>query len=104
MAAYYFDTCGKLREIFAEHCDLSAEQYEEISAQFIYLVSDIQEHEPMEEIEKRIGYMRAAFAFLFNTKELTLKEHAELEEMLEQIRTGALQAAVNGAMTEGKVL
>ena len=104
MRAYYYDTCARLVKIFTEHCNLSPEQFEEISAQFIYLVSDIQDHEPMEEIEKRVSYMRAAFAFLFNTKELTLKEHAELEEMLETIRTDAEKEIVQTAIREGTVL
>ena len=104
MAAYYYDTCGKLREIFAEHCNLSMEQYEEISAQFIYLVADIQDMEPMAEIEKRIGYMLAVFEFLYNTKELFDKEYTELQELVEKIRSDAEKEIVCRAMAEGTVL
>lgn len=89
MAAFYYDTDKKLVEIFTEHCNLSGEQYEEIRAQFIYLVSDIQEQEPIAEIEKRIGYLLAVFEFLYNTKSLFDKEYTELQELTEQIRTDA---------------
>ena len=90
----HYDTCGKLREIFAEHCNLSVEQYEEISAQFIFLVADIQEGEPQEEMQKRMAYMRAVFEFLYNTKELTLEEHYELTEMLEDVWDKAVKTAI----------
>lgn len=105
--SYYYDTCGKMREIFSEHCDLSLEQYEEISGQFIFLISDIQDMETQEEIEKRMGYLRAVFEFLYNTKELTLKEHAELEEMLDEIWEGSRKQLAEEAMKavrEGTVL
>ena len=35
MAAFYYDTTSKLVEIFTEHCNLSGEQYEVISGEFI---------------------------------------------------------------------
>lgn len=89
MSEYFIDTDERLKDIFAEHCNLSPEQYEEIRGELIFLVSDIQEMEPMAEIDKRVDYLKAVFEFLQNTKELTLKEHYELNEMLEQIRTDA---------------
>lgn len=104
---YYYNTCGKMREIFSKHCNLSMEQYEEISAQFIYLISDIQDMEPQEEIEKRMGYMRAVFEFLYNTKELTLQEDYELNQMLDEIWEGARKKVAEEALQvirEGKVL
>ena len=101
---FHYNTCGKLREIFSEHCNLSMEQYEEISGQFLYLVTDIQEGEPQEEIEKRMDYMRAVFEFLYNTKELTLKEQYELNQLLEDVWDTARQAAAVLARTEGTVL
>ena len=104
MAAYYYDTCGKLREIFTEHCNLSVEQYWEISAQFIYLVADIQDHKPMAEIERRIGYMLAVFEFLYNTKEIWDKEYTELQELVEKIRTDAVREAAKVALEKGTVL
>lgn len=107
MAIFYYDTCGKLLEIFSEHCNLSMEQYEEISAQFIYLVSEYQDNEPEEEIRKRIGYMTAVFEFLYNTKELTEKELYELNEMLEEMEKQAEEIkaeVIRKAVTEGKIL
>lgn len=101
---FHYNTCGKLLEIFSEHCNLSMEQYEEISGQFLYLVTDIQEGEPQEEIEKRMAYMRAVFEFLYNTKELTLKEQYELNQLLEDVWDTARQAAAVLARTEGTVL
>lgn len=88
---FYFDTDKRLLEIFSEHCALSPEQYEELSAQLIYLVADIQDNEPKEEIEKRINYLRAIIEFLYNTKELTMQEHYELGEMIEQIMEKAAE-------------
>ena len=85
MKKFYFDTDTKLREILAENEELGAAQYEELTEQFIYLICDYQEDEPQEEIERRTGYIRAIIEFLYNTKELTLKEHMELGELLEQI-------------------
>ena len=32
---FHYNTTGKLREIFAENCNLSMEEYEEISGQFL---------------------------------------------------------------------
>ena len=93
-----------MREIFSEHCNLSLEQYEEISGQFIYLLADWQDGEPMEEIEKRSGYLRAVFEFLFNTNELTLKEHYELNEMLDAINDGAQRMACAEALKKGRVI
>lgn len=99
---FYVDTDKKLKEIFAEHCDLSQEQYEELRAQFIYLLSDYQEGEPQEEIERRISYMIAAFEFLYNTKELTLAEHCALNELIETVTAEAIRNATN--KTTGGVL
>ena len=99
--SYYYDTCGKMREIFSEHCNLSMEQYEEISAQFIFLLSDIQDMEPQEEIEKRMGYLRTVFEFLYNTKELTLKEDYELNKMLDDIWGGAQKQAAEEMLKKG---
>ena len=86
---FYVDTDAELIRIFSEHCNLSCEQYEEIRAQFIYLIADYQDDEPAEEIEKRIQYLTAIFEFLFNTKELSMKEHYEMGLLLEQIQNEA---------------
>ena len=104
MNVFYYDTDAALVEIFKDHCNLSGEQYEEIRAQFIYLVADFQDSEPQEEIEKRIQYMTAVFEFLYNTKELTLKEHYELGELLEKMQDEAQKAIVTKVITEGTVL
>ena len=103
MAVFYYDTSSKLREIFAEHCNLSLEQYEEINGQFLYLVTDHQKCEPMVEIDKRVQYMVAVFEFLMNTKELTLKEYTDLMAMIGEIEEKARKEKVKLAM-EGKVL
>ena len=107
MAAFYYDTCTKLREIFSEHCNLSMEQYEEISGQLIDLVADYQENEPDAEIEKRENVLKTIFDFLFNTKELTLKEHLDLNNMLDEMHEQAERQRaeiVRKAVTEGTVL
>ena len=85
MRNFYVDTDEKLIRIFTDHCALSPEQYEELRAQFIYLICDYQEEEPTEEIAIRIRYLQNVIAFLYNTKALTLKENYELVELLEEI-------------------
>ena len=107
MAAFYYDTCTKLREIFSEHCNLNMEQYEEISGQLIDLVADYQENEPEAEIEKRENVLKTIFDFLFNTKELTLKEHLDLNSMLDEMHEQAERQRaeiVRKSVTEGTVL
>ena len=82
MAAFYYDTDKKLVEIFTEHCNLSGEQYEWIQAEFRYMVADIQDDEPEEEILNRMNDMGTVFTFLVETNCLTLKEHYDLMELL----------------------
>lgn len=101
---FHYNTSGKLREIFADHCNLSLEQYEEISGQFINLVSDIQEGEPLAEIEKRMDYMRAVFEFLYNTKTTTLNEQYQLNQLLEDVWDTATQTMTMLAGAKGTVL
>ena len=98
---FHYDTTEKLREIFAYHCNLSMEQYEEISGQLLYLVADFQEKEPQWEIENRIGYLQNVIDFLFNTKELTVKQHTELQDMLNDIWEKAVQTAAALAVQGG---
>ena len=88
MLNYYNDTCGKLRKIFAEHCNLSMEQYEEISARLIDLVTEIQEFDgegSYPEAERKANELGVIFGFLMNTKELTLEEYDELCNMVGEI-------------------
>ena len=89
MNSYYKDTCGRLREIFGEHCNLSAEQFLEISRRFLDRVADIQEEEPLEEIETEINDLCVIFEFLYNTKELNEKEYNELVDLANVMRADA---------------
>ena len=82
MKNFYYNITAKLRGIFQDHCNLNVEQYEVISSEFFYLEADIQEEEASAEILKRAEKMKIIFDFLYETKELTLKEHADLEGML----------------------
>ena len=104
MSGFFYDTRGLLRKIFLDHDNLSLEQYEEISGKFMELVKDIREDEAQVQIEKRTSYLRAVFEFLFNTKELTLREYTDLGEMLDQIWEIALQEICEATATEGTVL
>ena len=104
MAAFYYDTTSKLAEIFKEHCNLSGEQYEVISGEYIYLVCDIQDDEPQEEIYKRVTKMRSIFDFLLETKELWLEEHEKLIELLDDILNSAEKQEGEPAQKEGAVL
>lgn len=101
---FYSNTYGKLREIFSEHCNLSLEQYEVISGEFIYLIADIQDGKPQEEIEERMHKMRIIFDFLLETKELTRKEHIALHELVDDIWESAQEEIIQAAMREGTVL
>lgn len=86
MKQFFIDTDEKLKEIFKDHCNLSTEQYEEIRAELIHLVSDYQEEEPKEEIKKRINYLDVVIDFLFNTSELTLTENHDLHGLVNEIQ------------------
>lgn len=101
---FHYNTSGKLVEILTPHCNLTIEQYEEISGQFLYLVQDIQDGEPQEEIENRLAYLKAVFEFLYNTKELTLKEQYELNQMMDDILDKAVQTMAALASREGEAL
>jgi len=95
---FYCDTCGKMREIFAEHCNLSGEQYEEISGRLIDLVSDIQMLEEksdeltLADAEKAAEELGVIFEFLLNTKELTLEEYNALCNMVVELDDAARKA------------
>ena len=95
---FYCDTCGKMREIFAEHCNLSGEQFEEISGRLIYLVADIQmleeknEEVTLADAEREADDLGVIFEFLLNTKELTLKEYNDLCNMVGELAEAAQKA------------
>ena len=94
---FHYNTSGKLREIFKEHCNMSLEQYKEIDSQFSNLVTDIREDEPQQKIDNRIDYMRHIFTFLFNTDELTVSEEVAMNKLLTDVihkwkRTAAILA------------
>ncbi len=82
MKNFYYNTNEKLRKIFSDHCNLNMEQYEVICGEFLYLEADIQEEEASAEILKRAEKMGIIFDFLYETKELTLKEHAAMKDMV----------------------
>lgn len=82
MKNFYYNTNEKLRKIFSDHCNLNMEQYEVICGEFLYLEADIQEEEASAEILKRAEKMGIIFDFLYETKELTLKEHEGLKDMV----------------------
>ena len=65
-----------------------------LSAVKYYLEADIQEEEASEEILKRAEKMGIIFDFLYETKELTLKEHAALKDMVsDMLEKGQVQGA-----------
>ena len=94
MKNFYYNTTTKLRGIFNDHCNLSMEQYEAIGGEFLYLEADIQEEEASAEILKRAEKMEIIFDFLYETKELTLKEHAAMKDMVsDMLEKGQVQGA-----------
>lgn len=93
---FYCDTCGKMREIFAEHCNLSGEQYEEISMRLFNLASEAKALK--EKKDKKIWLnvaleeaddLNVIFKFLLNTKELTLEEYNALCNMTGELADAA---------------
>ena len=97
--AYYMDTTGKLREIFAEHCNLSQEQYQEISLRLFNLASEVKALK--EKKDKQIWLdialeeaddLTVIFEFLLNTKELTLEEYNDLCNMAGELADAARKA------------
>ena len=92
MRAYYYDTNEKMREIFTKHCNLSMEQYEEISGRLIDLVEEIQEFDnegTYAEAERKANELSVIFEFLMNTKEITLEEYNDLCNMVGEIEAAA---------------
>ena len=88
MAAYYYNTSAKMRDIFAEHCNLSIEQYEEISGRLINLVAEVQEfggEGTFAEAKRMADELNVIFEFLLNTKEITLQEYNDLCNMAGEI-------------------
>lgn len=85
MAAFYYETCTKMREIFSEHCNLSMEQYEEICALFQELVQEINEGAYSDDVEQKVIEMNAVFSFLHKTKELTIEQLRGLCEFANSI-------------------
>ena len=98
MRAFYYDTDGKIRKIFEEHCNLSGEQYEEIRGRLSDLEAEIQEMDDKgegtyAEAERKANELGVIFEFLFNTKELTLLEYNDLCNMVGVMADEARQAA-----------
>ena len=94
MVKYFCDTCGKLRKIFAEHCNLSLEQYEEIRGRLIDLVAEIQEFDgegTYQEAVRKANELEVIFEFLLNTKEVTLEEYDELHNLIGKIANDAVK-------------
>ena len=92
MIGYYYDTDAKLVEIFAAHCNLSLEQYEEIRGRLIDLVAEIQEMDGEgtgPEAERKANDLGVIFEFLLNTKEIALEEYDSLCNMVNEIANKA---------------
>ena len=96
MKNYYVNTCGKLRDIFMKHCNLTMEQYEEISGRLIDLVAEIQEFDgegTLPEAERKANELGVIFEFLLNTKEITLEEYNDCCNMVNKIAEDARMIA-----------
>ena len=107
MERFSYYTANKLREIFSEHCNLTVEQYAALTERLEELVDMYQENRPEKEMEKFADNLGVIFDFMLDTKELTLKEHMDLHEMLNEMaeQAGKIRAElVRKAMAEGTVL
>lgn len=76
---------GKLVDIFETHCNLSCEEFIEIKERLIDLVGMVDEEEPWSLIEVEVDELNVIFEFLFNVKQLTLKEYNDLCNMVSTI-------------------
>ena len=90
---FYRDVDAKLREIFSEHCNLSAEQFNEIKKRMIYMVATIQDNYPFEDVEVYAEELGTIFDFLTRTGELTLVEYNELCNFVNGMRDEAKERA-----------
>ena len=97
--AFYFDVTEKMKEVFTEHCNLSAEQYVEIRGRMIYLVADVQmleeksEEVKIEDAETEADELRVIFEVLRDTTELTTQEYIDLCKMVNELEKAARKAA-----------
>ena len=94
MRSYYVDTCGKLMDIFTEHCNLSLEEYEEIRSRLIDLVVEVQETDEngcgsFDEVERKASELGVIFEFLMKTNEITLTEYNALCNLVGKLRDDA---------------
>ena len=101
---FHFNTSGRLIGIFAEHCNLCAEQFEELSRLFMDLVDAWEGGDPMTQIERQENELKIIINWLYNTKELTLKEQNDLENLIDEIRESEEKAICTKAITEGTIL
>lgn len=85
MAVFYYNTDKKLQDIFAEHCNLSTEQYSEIRKRLIYLVAGIQDGYEQEAERQEADELGTIFDFLLHTKEITDEEYNALENMMSEL-------------------
>ena len=81
---YFINIPGKLVEIFQDHCNLSCEEFEELRSRLDNLMFMIQDDEK-EEAKKEAEALIVIVDWLYNVKELTLKEHYELGELIEDM-------------------
>ena len=104
MKKFSYGPTKKLLEIFMEHCRLTIDQYEVISGEFIDLETEYQDWAPQADIERHQEKMRVIFDFLLDTKAITLKEHLELNNMVDDMEDQAKRLAIEAALTEGVTL
>lgn len=88
MAPFYYDTSGKLREIFSEHCNLDNYQYAEIQRRLIEMVEGLIEEE-WEDVIDKSWEMGTIIEFLLNTKVITLKEMNDLSNFVNDMANKA---------------
>lgn len=95
MINYDCDTCEKMRQIFAEHCYLDMDEYEEISGRLIDLVAEVQEMDAegtYEDAERKANELGVIFEFLIYVHKISLYEYNELCNMTGRIMEAAEQA------------
>lgn len=92
MINYDYDTCEKMRQIFAEHCYLDMDEYEEISGRLMDLVAEVQEMDAegtYEDAERKASELGVIYEFLMNVHRISLYEYNELCNMTGRIMEAA---------------
>ena len=90
---------AKMAEIFRDHCNLDNYQYAEIQRRLIKMAEGLIEEE-WEDVIDGSQEMGVIIEFLFNTKELTLKELNDLSNSVNDMANQAAEEMIDRAVDQ----